>query len=515
MLCFIPVFGCHSQKVQRPNIVFFLVDDHALKALSAYEGSLIETPNLDRIANKGMRFDAACVTNAICAPSRTVILTGTHSHINGVIDNGSRFDAAQPTFPLLMQEAGYQTALIGKWHLKSDPVGFDYWEILIGQGQYYAPEFIRSMNGSEPEKNSLSGYCTDVTTDLTIDWLTDKRNPHKPFLLLCHHKAPHRSWLPGPNQLQLFKDTQFPEPETLFDDWKGRSSAASTQEMTIKDHMYMWHDLMVPPREADAELEGPDKWAEGMLARMNDAQQKAWDETFDQANKSFYEGNLQGDDLVRWKYQRYMQNYLRCIKGIDENVGRLLDWLEENKLADNTIVVYASDQGFFLGEHGWYDKRFMYEPCLRIPLLISWPNVTQHGSKTDLLVQNLDLAPTLLDAAGISVPEHMQGDSLVPILKGDTPQWRDSIYYHYYEYPGAHQVQKHEGVRTDRYKLISYYDIGEWELFDFQTDPQEVDNLYDNPTYAMIQQDLEEALEKLKQQYNVPARTETVSSAHD
>ena len=241
------VIGCQTDKQKSPNIVFFLVDDHAFKALSAYEGSLIETPNLDRIANNGMRFDAACVTNAICAPSRTVILTGTHSHINGVVDNGSRFDSTQPTFPLLMQEAGYQTALIGKWHLKSNPVGFDYWDILIGQGQYYAPEFMKSVNGSEPVKRILEGYCTDLTTDLTIDWLGEKRNKDKPFLLLCHHKAPHRSWMPGPNQLELFADTEFPEPETLFDDWKGRASPASTQEMTISDHMYLWHDLMVPP----------------------------------------------------------------------------------------------------------------------------------------------------------------------------------------------------------------------------------------------------------------------------
>lgn len=499
------VIGCQKQELKHPNIVFFLVDDHALKAVSSYEGSLIETPNIDRIAKNGMRFDAACVTNAICAPSRTVVLTGTHSHINGVIDNGSRFDATQPTFPLLMQEAGYQTALIGKWHLKSNPVGFDYWEILIGQGQYYSPEFMRSVNGNEPERNILEGYCTDLTTDLTIDWLNEKRNPNQPFLLLCHHKAPHRSWLPGPNQLQLFKDTQFPEPETLFDDWNGRSSAASTQEMTIRDHMYMWHDLMVPPEEEDAELEGPDKWAESMLARMNDVQREAWDETFDSENEAFYESNLRGDDLVRWKYQRYMQNYLRCISGIDDNVGRLLDYLEDNNLDDNTIVVYMSDQGFFLGEHGWFDKRFMYEPCLRIPLLISWSGVAQLGSVSDSLVQNLDLAPTMLDMAGIEVPSRMQGESLVPILKGETSQWRDSMYYHYYEYPAVHQVQKHEGVRTDHYKLIHFYEIDEWEMFDFKNDPNEITNLYDNPAYGTIQNDLKQKLAALKVQYKVPA----------
>ena len=502
IVCFSSVFGCQTNIQKRPNIIFFLVDDHALKAVSSYEGSLIETPNLDRIANHGMRFDAACVTNAICAPSRTVILTGTHSHINGVIDNGSRFDSSQPTFPLLLQESGYQTALIGKWHLKSNPVGFDYWEILRGQGQYYSPEFMKSEKGSEPVTNVLDGYCTDITTDLTIDWLNEKRSTEEPFLLLCHHKAPHRTWMPGPNQLPLFNDTEFPEPETLFDDFEGRASPATTQEMTISNHMYLWHDLMVPP-EVGATLEGPDKWAQGNIDRMNDSQLTAWNETFDADNEAFKESNLKGDDLTRWKYQRYMKNYLRCIKGIDDNVGRILDYLEENNLEDNTIVIYMSDQGFFLGEHGWYDKRFMYEPCLRIPLLISWPNVTSEGSSTSALVQNLDLAPTILEIAGIEIPARMQGESIVPILKGDTPEWRDSMYYHYYEYPGAHSVQKHEGVRTNRYKLIWYYEIDEWEMFDFKNDPNEVHNLYDKPAYSGIQTKLNEQLEALKVQYKV------------
>ena len=497
------VIGCQTYKQKSPNIVFFLVDDHAFKALSAYEGSLIETPNLDRIANSGMRFDAACVTNAICAPSRTVILTGTHSHINGVVDNGSRFDSTQPTFPLLMQEAGYQTALIGKWHLKSNPVGFDYWDILIGQGQYYAPEFMKSVNGSEPVKRILEGYCTDLTTDLTIDWLGEKRNKDKPFLLLCHHKAPHRSWMPGPNQLELFADTEFPEPETLFDDWKGRASPASTQEMTISDHMYLWHDLMVPPEEGTT-LEGPDKWAHANVDRMSDSQRTAWDETFDPENDAFIKSDLKGDDLTRWKYQRYMKNYLRCIKGIDENVGRILDYLEENDLNENTIVVYMSDQGFFLGEHGWYDKRFMYEPCLRIPLLISWPGITDKGSNTEALVQNLDLAQTILAMAEIDAPTRMQGESLVPILKGEAQTCRDALYYHYYEFPGVHNVQRHEGVRTNQYKIIHYYEIDEWELFDFKTDPTEMKNLYNDPQYADIQNDLKRKLNSLKLKYEVP-----------
>ena len=504
-LLLLSVFGCQAPGTKQPNIVFFLVDDHALKAVSAYDGSLIETPNLDRIAKNGMRFDAACVTNAICAPSRTVILTGTHSHINGVVDNGSRFDPTQPTFPLLMQEDEYQTALIGKWHLKSNPVGFDYWEILLGQGQYYAPEFLKSIDGSEPVKSTREGYCTDVTTDLTIDWLDNHRAKDAPFLLLCHHKAPHRTWMPGPSQLDLFMDTEFPEPETLFDDWEGRSTAASTQEMTISDHMYLWHDLMVPPEEGEI-LEGPDKWAHGNVNRMNDSQRSVWDETFDEENNAFTKSNLKGDALTRWKYQRYMKNYLRCIKGIDANVGRLLDYLEENNLDENTIVIYMSDQGFFLGEHGWYDKRFMYEPSLRIPLLISWPGVTGKGLKSELLVQNLDMAQTVLGMAGITPPTRMQGESLVPILKGEAPQWRDALYYHYYEFPGAHNVQKHEGVRTDQFKIIHYYEIDEWELFDFENDPEEIKNLYANPKYAKIQNALKKKLVTLKLEYKVPTR---------
>lgn len=504
LICQFTAVVFQPQIEQRPNVLFFLVDDHSYKALSAYEGSLIETPNLDRIANNGMRFDAACVTNAICAPSRTVILTGTHSHINGVVDNSSRFDSSQPTFPLLMQEAGYQTAMIGKWHLKSDPVGFDYWEILRGQGQYYSPVFMKSVNGSEPINRTIDGYCTDLTTDLTIDWLDNVRNKDEPFLLLCHHKAPHRTWMPGPNQLGLFKDTKFPEPDTLFDDYSSRASPATTQELTIRDHMYLWHDLMVPPKD-EATLEGPDTWAQGNIDRMNETQLATWNKTFDDDNEAFINSDLQGDDLVRWKYQRYMQNYLRCIIGIDDNVGRLLDYLEENNLEDNTIVVYMSDQGFFLGEHGWYDKRFMYEPCLRIPLLISWPHVTVKGSHSDLLVQNLDMAPTMLDIAGVDVPEQMQGESIVPILQGSSSQWRDSMYYHYYEYPGAHSVQKHEGVRTESFKLIHYYEVDEWEMFDFKNDPNEMNNLYDNPLFSETQSELKQKLIKLKVQYEVPA----------
>jgi len=496
--------GCQKTEQSRPNIVFFLVDDHSYKAVSAYDNSLLSTPNIDRIANEGMRFDDACVTNAICAPSRTVILTGAHSHINGVIDNATTLDPTQPQFPKLMQESGYQTALIGKWHLKSEPKGFDYYDILIGQGQYYAPEFKKSINGSEPVNTIHDGYCTDLTMDFTLDWLNNERSDDKPFLLLCHQKAPHRTWMPGPNEMELFDDVMFPEPDTLFDNFEGRASPASTQAMTIANHMYMWYDLMVPSDKPKNELNGPDKWAKGVIGRMNTKQRKIWDDSFKPENELFIQSQLEGNELTRWKYQRYMKNYLRCIKGIDSNVGRLLDWLESNGLDDNTIVVYMSDQGFFLGEHGWYDKRFMYEPCLRVPFLVAWPEHIKAGSVSDALVQNLDIAPTFLDIAGVPIPSRMQGESLVPILEGEKTALRDSIYYHYYEFPGAHSVQKHEGVRTNQYKLISYYDVNEWEMFDFVNDPNEVNNLYGNPEYKSIQMRLEDELASLKKKYNVP-----------
>ena len=484
----------------RPNILFIYTDDHSAAAVGCYGSAINRTPHMDRIAAEGMRFDNAFCTNGICAPCRAVVLTGTHSHVNGLMDNGDVFDGSQPTFPQLLQQSGYQTALVGKWHLKTDPTGFDHWAVLPGQGDYYNPDFIT------PEGTVLDqGYVTDLVTDRSINWLEDEWDREQPFLLMCQHKAPHRSWMPGPEHLDLYADVDIPEPATLFDDYATRASAAHEQEMEIDRHMYLHYDLKIEPTEQErAELAGPDRWINGMRERLTPEQLAAWDAAFRDRNEQFREADLQGRDLVRWKYQRYIKNYLRCIASVDDNVGRLLAWLDEQGLAENTIVVYSSDQGFFLGEHGWYDKRFMYEPSLRTPLLVRWPGAVAPGSTEDSLVQNLDLAQTFLDAAGVEAPDRMQGASLRPLLEGrQEAPWRDSIYYEYFE-EGIHNVQPHRGVRTDRWKLIEYPGRGEWELFDMHEDPHEVNNLAEVSEHAGTRRELEAELRRLQVVYGVP-----------
>lgn len=487
---------------ERPNIVFIMTDDHAWQSIGAYGSRINETPNIDRIAAEGMRFDRAFVTNAICAPSRAVILTGKHSHLNGVRNNVNVFDGSQPTLQALLRGAGYQTALIGKWHLKSEPTGFDYWRVLPDQGQYYQPDF-RTPDGLV----RLDGYVTDVITDLAIDWLAENRNPERPFLLLYQHKAPHREFLPGPEHLRDFKDAPIPEPATLFDDYAGRGSAASAAEMRIGDHMGFTNDMKLEP-ELVREL-GHDEfldWYEGAYVaeqeRMTPEQKRAWDEVYGPINAWFADERPEGEARTRWMYQRYLQDYLATVASVDENVGRLLDYLEEAGLAENTIVVYTSDQGFYLGEHGWFDKRFMYEESFRTPFMVRWPGVIAPGAVNTELVQNLDFAPTLLDAAGVPVPDGMQGVSLLPLFTGASGIERDALYYHYYEYPGIHAVKRHYGVRTDRYKLIHfYYDIDEWELYDLEADPDELVNVYDDPAYADVRATLHVRLEELREQY--------------
>jgi arylsulfatase A-like enzyme len=485
-----------------PNIIFVFTDDHAAQAVGAYGGRLAAldpTPNIDRLAREGMRFDNAFVTNGICAPSRAVILTGKHSHLNGVLTNAERFDSSQVTFPQLLREAGYQTALVGKWHLKSDPVGFDYWEVLPGQGQYYNPDF-RTPAGVVRD----TGYATDIITDKALAWL-DSRDRSKPFLLMYQHKAPHREWSPGPAYLTVYDDAEIPEPATLFDDWVGRTSAAQTQEMTIAHHMHYAYDLKLWPNTVEPD-DPWNEWVENRRDRMTTAQLAEWDAAYDPKREAFRSANLSGDALVRWKYRRYMEDYLGSIASVDDNLGRLLTYLEEAGLAENTVVVYASDQGFFLGEHGWYDKRWMYEESLRMPLIVRWPGVVPPGSGNADLVQNLDLAQTFLDLAGVVAPSDMQGRSLAPLLRGERPSdWRDAIYYHYYEFPGVHAVQRHYGVRTDRYKLIHYYLIDEWELFDLVEDPDEVRSVYGDAEYAEVQAALADRLAELREQYAVPA----------
>jgi arylsulfatase A-like enzyme len=484
---------------ERPNILFVFADDHAYQAISAYGSRINHTPNIDRLAREGMLFRTALVTNSICAPSRAVILTGRYSHLNGVLDNRLPFDGSQQTFPKLLQGAGYQTAIVGKWHLKTDPTGFDYWEVLPGQGHYYNPD-LRTAQG--PTKHE--GYVTDVVTALALDWLRNGRDPTRPFMLMYQHKAPHRNWMPGPAHLTLYDGVQIPEPYTLFDDYRDRARPASEQEMEIGRHMHLGSDLKVDPGADDP---GYDTYSRSH-GRLTPAQRRVWDAAYEPKNAAFRAGKLEGRDLVRWKYQRYIKDYLRTIASVDDNLGRVLRWLDETGLAESTVVIYSSDQGFYLGEHGWFDKRWMYEESLRTPLIVRWPGAVDGGSESSAMVSNIDLPETFLEMAGVKVPGDMQGRSLVPILRnrGDEPwDWRRSFYYHYYEgREGAHAVARHEGVRTERHKLIHYYKTGEWELFDLDTDPLEMRSVHGKAEYAKVEDELRGELAKLRKELRVP-----------
>jgi len=492
-----PKSPIQNPKSQRPNIVFILSDDHATAAISAYgdERHLLDTPQLDRIAKEGMRFDRCLVTNSICGPSRATILTGKYSHLNGFMNNtNSRFDGSQTTFPKLLQAAGYQTAIIGKWHLQTDPTGFDTWKILPGQGQYYNPTMI--ING---KKTSMPGYVTDIITDLTLDWLKN-RDTTRPFLLMMHHKAPHRHWEPPLRYLDADHDRVYPEPPTLMDDYTGRGAAEHENDMNIRHTM----------TDEDTKLGAakPGKKGGGKDGRLNPAQQAEWDKYYGPRNAAFRAANLKGDDLVRWKYQRYMHDYTATVRGIDESVGRVLDYLDKNGLAGNTIVIYSSDQGFYLGEHNWFDKRWIFEESLRTPFMARWPGVIKPGATNNDIVSNLDFASTLLEAAGLAVPAEMQGRSLMPLFRGATPaDWRKSFYYEYYEYPSPHHVMPHEGVVTDRYKLVHFMVPGREynELFDLQTDPRELTSVYGKPAYNAVQKQLTDELARLKAEFKVPA----------
>ncbi len=468
---------CHSAE-KRPNVIFVFTDDHAAHAISAYGSRINQTPNIDRLAREGMLFRNCFCTNSICAPSRAVVLTGKHSHRNGVRRNGDRFDGSQQTFPKLLRRAGYQTAVVGKWHLKSDPTGFDFWKVLIGQGSYYNPRF-KSAEGVTRHK----GYTTDIITDMTLDWLRNGRDPDKPFLLMYQHKAPHREWLPGPDHLRLYDDQQIAEPDTLFDDYTGKAKVALSQEMTVAHHLRLQQDLKMgwtPPG-------------------LTPPQREAWRQAYQPRDEAFLKSDLDSEELVRWKYQRYIKDYLRCVASVDDNLGRVLRYLDDTGLAQNTIVVYSSDQGFFLGDHGWYDKRWMYEESLRMPFIVRWPAEVAPGAENTDLIQNVDFAETFLDVAGADIPSDMQGRSLRPLMKGDTPDdWRSSIYYHYWEFPAVHSVARHRGVRTARFKLIHYYQADAWELFDLENDPHEMKSVYDDPRYADAQQRLVEELERLR-----------------
>ncbi len=468
-----------ATETDRPNLVFVFADDHAFQAISAYDGRLNRTPNLDRLADEGMRFDRCFVGNSICAPARATVLTGLHSHANGVIDNRAEFDGSQRTMPKLLQAAGYQTALVGKWHLKSEPTGFDHWEVLIGQGPYYNPP-LRTPQGVVRHE----GYTTEIITARALRWLREERDPARPFLLMMQHKAPHREWQPGPRELHLFEGVDIPEPPTLFDDWSGRASPAAAQEMTVARHLSPLDLKLVPP------------------GKLTPQQLATWQAAYGPRNDAYQADPPSGEALVRWQYQRYLKSYLRSIEAVDRSMGELLDELERAGLAEDTVVIYSSDQGFYLGEHGWYDKRWMYEESFRTPLLVRWPGAVEPGSVNAELSQNIDFAPTLLELAGVEPPADLHGRSLVPLLRGERPaDWRRSLYYHYYEFPGVHAVARHRGVRTDRHKLIHYYQTGEWELFDLERDPMELQSVHADPAYAALRAELEAELERLAEHY--------------
>lgn len=481
----VPVFRAEAD---RPNILFIFTDDHAAHAISAYGSRINRTPNIDRIARDGMLFRRCYVSNAICGPSRAVILTGKYSHLNGFVHNGNTFDGGQQTFPKLLRGGGYQTALIGKWHLKSIPTGFDHYDVLLGQGPYYNPRMRTMDESGSPVVRSHTGYTTDIITDKALSWLENTRDTAKPFMLMVQHKAPHRNWQPGPDHLHLYENTSIPEPPTLRDDYSGKASPSKTQTMTIARHLNN-NDLKLN--------DGP--------PNLTPEQKVLWDQAYGPRNRAFRDADLTGDELLKWKYQRYIKDYLRCVASVDDNIGRVLDFLDDSGLADNTVVMYSSDQGWYLGDHGWYDKRWMYEESLIMPLIVRWPGVTRPGSINNDIVSNLDFAGTFLDIAGVEIPSDMQGRSIVPLLEGQAPSdWRTSFYYHYYEYPGAHSVRRHYGVTTGQYKLIHYYNLNEWELFDLIDDPEEMQSVYGTTAYNAIQADLTRELQSLREQLKVP-----------
>ncbi|NTS43307.1 sulfatase [Flavisolibacter sp. BT320] len=474
---------------KRPNILIIVSDDHAFQAIGAYGSKLMQTPAIDRIAKEGTAFNKAYVTNSICGPSRAVILTGKYSHKNGFKDNeNSSFDGSQNTFIKELTRSGYQTAWIGKWHLETQPQGFSYWQILPGQGQYYNPDFIQ-MDGS---RKRIEGYATNVVEDLAESWL-DGRDTTKPFCLVIGHKATHRTWLPDTADMGRFDQIKFPLPPSFRDNYEGRQAAA-VQDMSIDKTMIMGYDLKM-----FASKEQADK--EGSVKRMNEAQRAKFDAYYGAVYSDFKKQNLTGAALAEWKYQRYVKDYLATAASLDRNIGRALDYLDQNGLASNTLVVYLSDQGFFMGEHGWFDKRFMYEESFRTPMVMRYPGVVKPGTKTDAFVMNLDLAPTMLSAAGVPVPGDMQGKSILPLIIKKKEKGRDAMYYHYYE-NGEHSVSPHFGIRTARYKLIRFYKRVEgWELYDLKKDKAEMKTLFGKKGYEKITATLMQQLQGLIGEY--------------
>lgn len=492
-----------NTKTQRPNILFIMADDHAYQAISAYGSELSQlapTPNIDRIAENGALFNHMYCTNSICGPSRAVILTGKHSHENGFRQNGERFDGSQPTLPKKLKSVGYQTALVGKWHLHGHPEGFDYWNIIQDQGHYYNPDFIQMGDTIR-----IPGYATDIITEDALSWLGDNRDQDKPFFMMLHHKAPHRNFMPPLRYLNEFDSIQFPIPDTYFDPHKNQI-AAQQQLQSIHEDMYEGHDLKLSKGYGSTELSN-NPWTND-FDRMTAQQREVWDQAYLPKNNAFWEKDLKGKDLAKWKLQRYLQEYLATVKAVDDGVGKVLDYLEDNGLMENTIVVYTSDQGFYLGEKGFFDKRFMYEESFRMPFMIQYPKEIEAGKVVDALTQNLDFAQTFLDYAGAndSLTDGMQGKSFKPLLEGEVSDddFRDAVYYHYYDYPAFHMVKKHYGIRTKRYKLMHFYDdIDSWEFYDLKQDPKEVHNAIDDKKYAEVIEMMHEKLDSLQKIYMV------------
>ncbi|WP_437398630.1 sulfatase family protein [Flagellimonas lutimaris] len=483
-----------------PNIIFIMSDDHAYQAISSYNhelGKLAPTPNIDRIAKNGAIFQNNFCTNSICGPSRAVILTGKHSHINGFRMNGERFDNSQPTLPKHLRKLGYETAIVGKWHLHGEPTGFDYWDILNDQGNYYNPELIQGQDTTVVE-----GYATDLITDKSLEWLKERNGNKKPFYLMVHHKAPHRNWMPALRHLNVYDSITFPLPDTYFPEFEDQTAAAEQQQTIYKD-MYEGHDLKMSDGYGSTDL-AHNPWTTD-FDRMTPEQRRIWDEAYLLKNNAFYEADLHGKELAEWKGQRYLHEYLATVKSVDEGIGRILDYLEETGLDENTLVVYTSDQGFYLGEHGWFDKRFMYEESMKMPLLMQLPGVIEPGTNIDALVQNLDFAPTFLDlAGGQEYATNMQGESFKGLLEGTQDDFKDAVYYHYYDFPAFHMVKRQYGVRTDRYKLIHFYDdVDEWEFYDLKKDPKELHNAINDEEYKDIVTFMHKKLDSLQSYYKV------------
>ncbi|MBL7741408.1 MAG: sulfatase [Chitinophagaceae bacterium] len=500
------IFLLFAQSVigqQQPNIIYIMSDDHDNDAISAYNKQFISTPNIDRIAKEGMKFNKAFVGNSICSPARATLLTGQHSHKNGVKNNFTRFDSSKTTIAHLLSKAGYQTALIGKWHLHSYPAGFDHWRILPGMGQYFDTRMIKMNGDTIVEK----GYSADVITDDAIDWL-DQIDANKPFALFFHHKAPHRNFAPALKYLEQYRIKTFPEPATLYNDTAGHSSAWRIQTMSILHDMRLCGDLKVDPEYLmDIPELKPDAndiaTYTAIMRRMPDKERDRFKEIYAERGKLIRDKKLSGKELLKYKYQWYMQDYLACIASIDESVGRILDYLDKNEISDKTVVIYTSDQGFYLGENGWFDKRFAYDVSMQTPLLVRWPGEISAGTENKNLVQNIDFAPTLLDIAGAKVPEWMQGVSLKPILSGQQRNLsRKYLYYHYYEFGKDHTVIPHVAIRSDRYKLIYFYTVNEWELYDLLYDPAEQKNLIRSSNHQATVNQLKTELNKLRDQYD-------------